>query len=112
MIKEEVDGYKVSIKYIESEKEIGFINIESHYEIIDIVDVYVQEEHRNKGVASELLKYLIENYSNKCEKFMLEVRISNKVAIHLYEKYGFKQISVRKNYYDKEDALILERTVK
>ena len=41
----------------------------------------------------------------------LEVRASNASAIHLYEKYGFRQISVRKGYYTKplEDALVMKR---
>ena len=41
---------------------------------------------------------------------MLEVRNSNIPAQKLYEKHGFKQITIRKNYYDNsEDALIYEK---
>jgi ribosomal-protein-alanine N-acetyltransferase len=42
---------------------------------------------------------------------LLEVRKSNKAAIALYEKYGFKRLGVRKGYYPaangREDALVL-----
>lgn len=39
----------------------------------------------------------------------LEVRMSNKAAQHLYQKFRFAPAGVRKNYYpeDKEDALIM-----
>ena len=41
----------------------------------------------------------------------LEVRSSNLGAIALYEKLGFTQVGLRKNYYrnPKEDALILRK---
>jgi len=42
---------------------------------------------------------------------MREVRPSNKLAIKLYEKLGFNEIGVRRNYYPahqgREDALLL-----
>ena len=42
----------------------------------------------------------------------LEVRVSNKVAIALYEKYGFKKISVREKYYENvEDAYVMQKEV-
>ena len=46
---------------------------------------------------------------NGCEDISLEVRISNKKAINLYEKYGFIQINVRKSYYANpiEDAYLM-----
>ena len=43
------------------------------------------------------------------EKVLLEVRESNISAINLYSKCGFKEINRRKNYYDGEDAIIMER---
>jgi len=42
----------------------------------------------------------------------LEVNPNNSVAIHLYEKYGYKKIGVLKNYYeDKADALRYEKRI-
>ena len=39
----------------------------------------------------------------------LEARVSNFVAQRLYEKYDFKQVSIRKGYYsdNREDAVIM-----
>ena len=40
---------------------------------------------------------------------MLEVNVKNLPAISLYKKMGFKQISLRKNYYNTDDAIIMRR---
>ena len=39
----------------------------------------------------------------------LEARVSNFIAQRLYEKYGFKQVGIRKGYYsdNREDAVIM-----
>jgi ribosomal-protein-alanine N-acetyltransferase len=44
----------------------------------------------------------------------LEVRASNKTAIHLYESMGFIEVSLRKKYYPhpklgREDAILYAR---
>ena len=39
---------------------------------------------------------------------MLEVRKSNIPAQKLYKKFGFNEISIRKGYYNGEDAVIME----
>jgi len=45
---------------------------------------------------------------------LLEVREDNHAALAFYQKHGFEQIAVRKNYYDNHDmtkthALIMQR---
>ena len=50
----------------------------------------------------------------KVQRFFLEVRASNVAAHSLYQKWQFKQISIRKNYYrtqaiEREDALVMVR---
>ena len=43
--------------------------------------------------------------------YTLEVRVSNDVAIKLYERAGFKPRGIRRGYYtdNREDALIMWR---
>ena len=43
--------------------------------------------------------------------FFLEVRESNDAARRLYEKMGYEQIGVRKNFYEKpaENAIIMSK---
>lgn len=77
----------------------------------DITNVAVHSDFRRKHIGEKLLDSLIKELIKKnADNIRLEVRKSNIGAIALYEKAGFKQIDVRKNYYqdNKEDALILE----
>lgn len=91
---------------IEDDNEIiGFIillKIDSDYEIIKIG---VIGKHRNKSYAYKSLLYLLDNLEFK--KMFLEVSSNNLIAIKLYKKLNFKQIAIRKQYYnDKSNALI------
>lgn len=75
----------------------------------DINNIAVKKEHRGKGFGKMLMNALIEEAKKQNIKAMtLEVRVTNKSAIALYKKLGFKESGIRKNYYsDKEDALIM-----
>jgi ribosomal-protein-alanine N-acetyltransferase len=89
---------------------IGFIHINILYENMDIINIIIDKEYRNKGYGKELLDYVIS--SNKdINSIMLEVRESNNNAIDFYKKNNFKIINVRKNYYGNENALIMKRDV-
>ena len=75
----------------------------------EITNVVIQKNHRRKGYARQMLKYLMENARHRgVRRYTLEVRRSNEAAIALYEELGFKCEGVRPNFYEKpvEDALI------
>ena len=95
--------------YIYKENNInkGFIHIQNGLDIIDLLNIIVKPEYQNQGIGSVLLKYIIDNKQDK--KIMLEVRSKNINAIKLYQKYYFKIINIRKNYYKDDDAIIMER---
>lgn len=95
--------------YIYKENNInkGFIHIQTGLDIIDLLNIIVKPEYQNQGIGSVLLKYIIDNKQEK--KIMLEVRSKNINAIKLYQKYDFKIINIRKNYYKDDDAIIMER---
>lgn len=95
--------------YIYKENNInkGFIHIQNGIDIIDLLNIIVKPEYQNQGIGSVLLKYIIDNKQDK--KIMLEVRSKNINAIKLYQKYDFKIINIRKNYYKDDDAIIMER---
>ena len=70
----------------------------------------VCQKHRKKHIADILLYNLLNSALKEGVKWLtLEVRISNSSAIGLYLKYKFKQLGIRKGYYqdNNEDALIL-----
>lgn len=77
-----------------------------------IMTIGVRREHRRRGVGELMLKSSID-LAISCNAFAvtLEVRRSNSEAVSLYEKYGFTERGLRKNYYDEthEDAVIMTR---
>jgi len=56
-----------------------------------------------------------ENYGDdkNVTSYFLEVRQSNLPAIALYEKMGYKNIGIRKKFYEKpvEDAVIMSKNI-
>ena len=83
------------------------------FDNIDITKVSIRKELQGKGLSKILMEDMFNRISNSdVVTATLEVRVSNKVAISLYEKYGFKKISVREKYYENvEDAYVMQREV-
>lgn len=75
-----------------------------------ITNIAVHPQCRKKGIASAILEELIKS-AEGCEQIFLEVRESNIAAINLYEKHGFKNCGVRKNFYHSpvENGIIMIR---
>lgn len=92
-------------------KIIGYIGISYVLDSADIISIVVHKDYTKNGIATLLLQEIFKfAKDNNIQKLMLEVRNSNIPAQKLYEKHGFKQITIRKNYYDNsEDALIYEK---
>ncbi len=95
----------------EDENEItGYAGIWCIYETAELIRIAVLPKHQGKGIGRRLMAEIADcAASHGCERMMLEVRRSNENARHLYEKDGFSEISVRKGYYNGEDAIIMER---
>ena len=75
-----------------------------------ITNVAVRPDYRRQGVAGELLAVFRRFAEGNALAFLtLEVRESNAPARALYAKYGYKEVGLRKNYYDhpKENAIIM-----
>lgn len=89
---------------------VGFIGLMTVVGEGDITNVAVLPSYRKKGIGDALVSAMISLAKEKSiTKIMLEVRASNEAAIHLYEKYGFEFLCIRKKYYQKptEDANIM-----
>ena len=98
------------VGHYEGDKLVGFLYYSKSFDTIDIIDVVVDEEFRRRGIATGLIRYVVNNYGDINTVF-LEVNEKNKAAIEAYEKNGFEVISRRKKYYGKDDALIMKRDV-
>ena len=77
--------------------------------VAQILNFYVNEEYRGKGLGCEMLEFALKFLDElRVDTISLEVRPSNLNAIDLYEKYGFMYSHKRKYYYsDGEDAYVL-----
>ncbi len=91
-------------------KVVGFIHFTKLYNSVDLVDIIVSEEYQNQKIGSILIDYMITNL-NVDDRIYLEVNTNNKKAINLYQKFGFKVINIRKNYYCLDDAYVMERVI-
>lgn len=92
--------------YLEDNRPIGLISYSLIYDRIELEYIWTCFEHRKKGVASKLMDTMIKE---KVKNITLEVRVTNEAAIKLYEKYNFKVVSTRKNYYGSDDAYLMIR---
>ena len=96
-------------------KILGYIVFYGTIENTDIFEIAIKKEYQGQSFGEKLLKESMEDIVKKNingnfskNKFMLEVNEKNVKAIKLYEKIGFERISVRKNYYGKnENAMIM-----
>ena len=97
----------------EKDSLIALLTISTTQFDADIEGIVVRKEFRNKGYAIELLDFAQKELKNQgIEKIFLEVRKSNIPAKSLYEKIGYKEISVRKKYYsDGEDAVVMAKEI-
>ena len=96
--------------FMEKNNIIGIVNYYDLYERFELSYIEVVEECRNNKIGSLLIEYLINKGIEKgINNITLEVNVNNQYAIKLYEKYGFKTVAVRKNYYDGVDGYLMER---
>ncbi len=91
---------------------VGFLDYWLIPQEIHLISIATHPAWRKKGLATFLMEHL-EKEANRqgVGRIFLDVRKSNIAAIHLYEKFGFKKIGVRRHYYSEnnEDALVMEK---
>jgi len=81
---------------------------------LHILAIATHPDYRGRGIAGILLARVLDSAcAAGCTLATLEVRRSNKPAIALYERAGFKTVHVRARYYqdDGEDALVMLREI-
>jgi ribosomal-protein-alanine N-acetyltransferase len=91
---------------------VGYLICSRYDTVWHVMNVAVDVDRQHKGVASALLAELYERVADEQARFTLEVRRSNRIAIHLYEREGFRAAGLRRRYYQDngEDALVMWRT--
>ena len=94
---------------------VGFIGAWFSGNEAHVTNVAVIPSYQGLGIGTFLMEQM-EEVAIKENKtfFSLEVRVSNKKAIKLYEKLGYEAVKIKKRYYkpDLEDALEMKLELK
>ena len=96
----------------EVEQVVAYVGAQTVIDSSDMMNIAVHPDFRRRGIGEMLVAALEEQLRQRgSQMLLLEVRDSNAPAIALYEKLGFRQVGLRKNYYrnPKEDARILRK---
>ena len=100
-----------TIKFLAIEKRgllLGYIGCYHVFEECELLNFVIDGAFQRCGYGQMLFDALLKEVNPK--RVLLEVRVNNQKAINFYLKNGFKQISIRKNYYlDQTDALVMEK---
>ena len=110
----------------ENEKNVlGYIVFYVTIESTDIFEIAIKKEYQGRGfgerLMTESMEKLIEDRKNlegnnilenegtdfSENKFLLEVNEKNARALKFYKKIGFEKISIRKNYYGKDENAVI-----
>lgn len=100
----------VRLKAVSGREMVGFIagDIRRLEGMAWIATLAVLPEHRARGIGSALLQACEQKISVK--RIRLCVRVSNDVAIRLYERFGYDRVGEWSRYYqDGESALVMEK---
>jgi ribosomal-protein-alanine N-acetyltransferase len=96
----------------ETDELLGYLIISRYVDAWHVMNLAVAPKYRRRRIAAGLLDRLFELTANEGRRgYTLEVRVSNDIAIKLYEQAGFKARGIRRGYYtdNREDALIMWR---
>jgi ribosomal-protein-alanine N-acetyltransferase len=104
-------GYECSGCWVGDEL-VGYAIVMSAVDEAHLLNIAVASEWQGRGIGSLFLRWLIESARKRALEMMyLEVRPSNSTGRHLYHRFGFKQLGLRRDYYPavtgREDALFL-----
>jgi ribosomal-protein-alanine N-acetyltransferase len=86
----------------------GYLVCSRYADVWHLMNIAIAPDHRRQGLATELMLRLFEE-AGPGARFTLEVRASNRTAIAMYERFGFRPAGHRRRYYhdNGEDALIM-----
>lgn len=88
---------------------LGFCGIKIITDFAEIMNIVIKKDSRGLGLSN----FLLENTISKCKELNLksinlDVNVENTIAIHLYKKYNFVKVGIRKKYYNNvSDAILM-----
>jgi [ribosomal protein S18]-alanine N-acetyltransferase len=94
-----------------NERIIGFMIYELHKNRLHILNFAVHEQHRRRGIGSQMARKLIGKLSQeRRSRVMLEIRETNLAAQLFFRTLGFRAVSVLRHFYEDtpEDAYLMQ----
>lgn len=103
------DLMKYYVMETKKDKEfIGQVSLWVDEDKAQINNFYIVKDFQGKKLGKKFMNFIMEYFmSINIKEVTLEVRSSNKIAINLYESYGFKVITTRNNYYSNGESALL-----
>lgn len=107
-----VAGYHARV-LLHGAELLGYYVLMKGLDETHLLNITVAPSHQGQGLARLMLDDLtLWSMVQSAQWLWLEVRISNSRARHVYERYGFKEVGVRRNYYPlaafrREDAVVM-----
>ena len=106
-IETEIDSALAIVLVAEIDENIaGYLYALDFEDNTDLLSIFVDESFRLNNIGYELINELQKMCNS--ETITLEVSNENIGAISLYRKCGFKEVGLRKKYYNEADALIMK----
>jgi ribosomal-protein-alanine N-acetyltransferase len=105
-------GTSICLGAFEGDRLVGYVVNSRYVDAWHVMNVAVDPDYQRRGIATRLLERLFELTGGDDDRgYTLEVRVSNRSAIELYERLGFERHGLRRGYYtdNREDALIMWR---
>ena len=87
---------------------VGYLVCSRYADVWHLMNIAIVPERRREGIATELMERLFDE-AGRDARYTLEVRTSNRTAIAMYQRFGFRPAGHRRRYYhdNGEDALIM-----
>ena len=111
VLKNELDNPASSyiVALDENKNVVGYAGIWQPLEEAHITNIVTKKDKRQNKIGTKMIEKLIDMAKErKLSDITLEVNINNLPAINLYKKYQFKEVGLRKKYYNNiDDAIIM-----
>lgn len=87
---------------------VGYAGIWQPIDEAHITNIVTKKDKRRNKIGTKMLEELIKiAKEKKLKDITLEVNVNNIPAINLYKKYNFKEVGIRKKYYNNSDDAII-----
>ena len=107
-------GYLSGLRAFVSESLAGITGVVIGRQVAEeaeILNLAVRVSARRRGQGKALVGKMLDEFARQgVSRVFLEVRESNAIAVGFYEKLGFRQVGVRRDYYQApaESAKVME----